>query len=182
MTGRCRGNSVSLVGLLATGLASAACASAGAVAGPAAFPRAPVPALRGPEHAGSPSMPLVEAVIESSLSLVGTPYRVGGEDPSSGFDCSGLIRYALAAHGIDAPRTVAEQYASGRPVSPDRLQAGDLVFFSTIGPGATHVGIVLETAGAGTFVHAPGAGGVVRVERFDTGYWRSRFIGARRLF
>jgi len=159
-------------------LFAGACASATAVSGPTAFPRAPAPSVAagGPDR----SVPAGFAVAETALSFVGTPYRLGGETPRNGFDCSGLVRYALAQHHVDVPRTVSEQYAVGRPVDKRDLQPGDLIFFSTIGPGATHVGIVLDEPNS--FVHAPSEGGAVRVERFDTSYWRTRFVGARRIF
>jgi cell wall-associated NlpC family hydrolase len=163
--------------LVAAVVFSSGCAATGAVAGPAAFPGAPVPA--GVAETG-PAGPMALAVADTALSFVGTPYRLGGDTPSAGFDCSGLVHYALALHGIDVPRTVTEQYAIGRSVAQRELQPGDLVFFSTIGPGATHVGIVLDDASQ--FVHAPTEGGAVRVERFDAEYWRARFVGARRVF
>jgi cell wall-associated NlpC family hydrolase len=111
------------------------------------------------------------------LSLRGTPYRNGGADPS-GFDCSGFVRYVFAQHGLAVPRTVEEQFRAGGSVAPTDLRAGDLVFFTTIAPGASHVGIVV---GGDSFVHAPSSSGVVRVERFGSGYWASRLVGARRL-
>ncbi|HUF46573.1 MAG TPA: C40 family peptidase, partial [Vicinamibacterales bacterium] len=165
--------SLVLVALLGTG-----CASAGTLTGPAAFPGAPA---SGATPRSATADPLVHAVTQTALSYVGTPYRLGGDDPSSGFDCSGLVRYALGQHQLDFPRTVAEQFAVGRAVSRREVQTGDLVFFSTIGPGATHVGIVVNPHDA-SFVHAPATGGVVRVEHLDTTYWASRFVGARRLF
>jgi cell wall-associated NlpC family hydrolase len=168
-----------LSGLVAAAAFSCACASAGAVTGPVAFPRAPGPAAF-PSAASGPAVPMALAIAGTALSFVGTPYRLGGDTPADGFDCSGLVRYALAQQGIDVPRTVTEQYVVGRPVAQHDLQPGDLVFFSTIGPGATHVGIVLE--GASHFVHAPNESGDVRVERFDTAYWRARFVGARRVY
>ena len=161
--------------MVATGCAS----SSGLRTGPAAFPRAPaiergeVPPLANP---------IGEAVVETALTALGIPYRLGGERPDDGFDCSGLVRYALAAHQVAMPRTVEEQYLVGLSIEPAELQPGDLVFFSTIGPGATHVGIVLDGSGARRFVHAPSEGGVVRVEALDASYWRSRYIGARRVY
>ncbi len=92
------------------------------------------------------------------------------------------MRYVFEHYQVDLPRTVAEQYQSGRRVPIDDVQAGDLLFFTTIGPGATHVGIALGPSGPGEFVHAPGDGGAVRVEHFDSPYWRSRLVGVRRLF
>jgi cell wall-associated NlpC family hydrolase len=158
---------------------STGCAATGTIAGPAAFPGAPAVF---PDNRPSRPDPMVHAVIQTALSFVGTPYRLGGDDPLSGFDCSGLVRYALGQHQVEVPRTVEEQFEVGRPVPRRDLQTGDLVFFSTIGPGATHVGMVIDGEDAASFVHAPATGGVVRVERLDATYWDARFVGARRLF
>ncbi len=84
----------------------------------------------------------------------------------------------FARHGVSVPRQTASQFDVGRSVKVDKLQAGDLVFFSTVAPGASHVGIALD---ADEFVHAPSSNGVVRVERLALPYWRSRFVGARRV-
>jgi hypothetical protein len=45
------------------------------------------------------------------------------------------------------------------------------VFFETVSSGASHVGIAL---GGGEFVHAPSSRGVVRIERYTSGYWADR--------
>jgi cell wall-associated NlpC family hydrolase len=113
----------------------------------------------------------------TALALRGTPYRNGGTDPS-GFDCSGLVAYVFAQHGVGIARTVSEQYQSGRPVPPGQLEPGDLVFFATVSRGASHVGIAI---GGDEFVHAPSGRGEVRVERLSASYWASRYIGARRV-
>lgn len=113
----------------------------------------------------------------TALSLRGTPYRNGGAD-TNGFDCSGFVWYVFGRHGIVLGRTVAEQYRAGGEVAPSDLQEGDLVFFSTTTPGATHVGIVV---GGDSFIHAPASTGVVRVENLSSSYWAPRFLGARRV-
>ena len=113
----------------------------------------------------------------TALSLRGVPYRNGGAD-ASGFDCSGLVWYVFARHGIVLPRTVSEQYRAGTSVATSELREGDLVFFSTTAPGATHVGILV---GGDSFVHAPASTGVVRVEQIAAPYWSARFLGARRV-
>jgi cell wall-associated NlpC family hydrolase len=104
------------------------------------------------------------------------PYRNGGTDPS-GFDCSGLVQYVFAEEGIALPRTVGEQFHSGQPIKSDELEPGDLVFFTTVAPGASHVGIAI---GGDEFVHAPSSNGEVRVEHLSASYWARRFVGARR--
>ena len=113
----------------------------------------------------------------TALALRGTPYRNGGDDPS-GFDCSGFVTYVFAQHGVAMPRTVSEQYQTGRSVPWTQLEPGDLVFFATVSGGASHVGIAI---GGDEFVHAPSGRGEVRVERLSGSYWASRFIGAKRV-
>jgi cell wall-associated NlpC family hydrolase len=160
------------------------CASGGAMTGPVAFPNARAVPADGGRRAASiaPVAPeLADAVTRSALDLTGVDYRFGGEDPATGLDCSGLVRFVFARHQVDVPRTVAEQFDASRRIDIRDVQAGDLLFFSTIGPGATHVGIALGASAPGQFVHAPGTGSVVRVERYDTPYWQDRLIGARRV-
>jgi cell wall-associated NlpC family hydrolase len=66
----------------------------------------------------------------------------------------------------------------GKSLKPDQMTAGDLVFFTTTDPGASHVGMAI---GGDQFVHAPSTSGVVRVEHLSASYWSQRFLGARRL-
>lgn len=173
-----------------------ACAAGPDVARPEAFPRSrdareglssrpaftdalgpPAPAIVS-TPAGAPR---AAAVLQTAVDLLGTKYRYGGQAPDTGFDCSGFVGYVFRQHSIDMPRTVAEQFLVGRAVAQDDVQAGDLVFFTTTGPGATHVGIVFSTGNHWEFIHAPADGSSVRIERFDTGYWAQRWIGAKRV-
>jgi cell wall-associated NlpC family hydrolase len=116
-------------------------------------------------------------VAGTALSLRGTPYRNGGTDPA-GFDCSGFVNYVFGQNGIQVPRTVSDLWRAGRQVTGNQLEPGDLVFFSTVSPGASHVGIAI---GGDEFVHAPSSTGEVRVERMSAPYWATRFVGARRV-
>ena len=170
------------IGLTVLGVVASGCATA-TRSGPAPFPGY----AASPTHVAVPDAPersavtRADAVVQSALSLRGTPYRFGGSTPAQGLDCSGLVAYVMAEHAVQLPRSVAEQFEAGAPVTWQRLRRGDLVFFSTIGAGATHVGIVTDTDRV-EFVHAPADGASVRVERFDAPYWRTRFVGARRVF
>lgn len=160
-------------------VAAAGCASTGAVTEPAAFPGVRPPATLRPSPT-SPRTPYVTAatLTDTALGYRGVPYRFGGTDPSTGFDCSGFVRYVLARHQLEVPRTTTEQFQLGRRISRDNIRAGDLVFFTTIAPGASHVGLAIS---ATEFIHAPAASGVVRVESIQSSYWRPRFVGARRV-
>jgi NlpC/P60 family len=99
-------------------------------------------------------------------------------DPRTGFDCSGFTQYVFAQYGVALPREVVDQYRVGAPVGGRNLEPGDLIFFSTVTRGASHVAIAL---GGDQFVHAPSSRGVVRVERLSSSYWGPRFLGARRV-
>jgi len=160
------------VAICLTALAFAAgCASSGA------RPR-PFPAPGVPSPATVSVAPGVAAdIVSSALGLVGTPYRNGGGD-ASGFDCSGLVQFVFGRHGVRLPRSVSELYQVGATVPANDVRTADLLFFSTTGPGATHVAIAL---GDGRFVHAPSGRGAVRVEAFTGSYWSPRFVGARRV-
>lgn len=153
-----------------------ACASTGAV--PQPFPTAGGGASPG----GAPARPSASAngysISSTALSLRGAPYRDGGVDPT-GFDCSGFVKYVFEQHGVAVPRETRRQFQVGRRVKPAALEPGDLVFFTTVAPGASHVGIAV---GGDQFVHAPSSNGVVRVESLSSQYWASRFVGARRVY
>ena len=162
--------------------ASAACVSDGTTARPVAFPTTDRAA-----YASGPSAPSsIDAVVQSALALRGTRYRLGGQDPRHGVDCSGLVSYVFGRANVTVPRTVDEQFGAGQTIDFDRIQAGDLLFFATTKTGletgaATHVGIAVGPPSLGEFVHAPGSGSAVRVDRFDAPYWRARLVGARRI-
>ncbi len=164
---------------------STACASTGAVPQPFPSPRGPAAGSGGPAAPAAPlpAPPLTAAealghrIAATALEFRGVPYRNGGAAPD-GFDCSGLVAYVLLRHGHAVPRQTSAQFTTGSEVDRSAVRAGDLVFFSTVAPGASHVGIALDDD---EFVHAPSSQGVVRVERLTTAYWRTRFVGARRV-
>ena len=119
------------------------------------------------------------AVLMRAISLVGTPYRYGGNTPESGFDCSGLVNYVYRDMlDVRLPRTTRELAAMQGPrIAPAQLASGDLVFFGT-GGAVSHVGIYV---GGGRFVHAPTSGGTVRLDHLEGHWWRDHYTGARRV-
>ena len=119
------------------------------------------------------------AMASTALQHLGVKYKMGGDEPDTGFDCSGLVIYAAEKSlGLKLPRRSAEIAQQGTPVDNSVLKKGDLVFFNTLGHRFSHVGIYL---GDNQFVHAPRAGSVVRVEDMTIAYWQKRYSGARRL-
>lgn len=132
---------------------------------------------------GAIAAPRVEAsandLLFRAISLVGTPYRYGGNTPEGGFDCSGLIAYIFHdVAGARLPRSAADIDRLDAPaVKRERLLPGDLVFFRDAGR-VSHIGIYV---GEGRFVHAPNRGGTVRLDALDGDYWRQHYAGAKRL-
>jgi len=109
-------------------------------------------------------------------SMIGKPYRYGGNSPS-GFDCSGLVHYSFRHAGLSVPRSTNSQRTQSRNVSRSGIQAGDLLFFNQEGKYSSHVGIYI---GNNRFVHAPSSGKRVRVDSLSDQYWRKHFVDARR--
>ncbi|MFM0071133.1 NlpC/P60 family protein [Paraburkholderia sediminicola] len=120
-----------------------------------------------------------EEISIQAMSLVGIPYRWGGNTPDSGFDCSGLVRYVVSrAASVNLPRTTADMSGRGESIEPDEIAPGDLIFFNTTGRSHSHVGIYV---GKLRFVNAPSTGGTVRLDYLTNPYWAKRFDGIRRV-
>lgn len=118
-------------------------------------------------------------ILLNALSLTGIKYHYGGTQPETGFDCSGFVRYVFReAANITLPPTARAISQIGKAVKKDELQPGDLVFFNTLKSAFSHVGIYI---GNNQFIHAPRAGGLVRVENMQADYWTKRYNGAQRL-
>mgnify|MGYP003411276068 FL=1 len=118
-------------------------------------------------------------VILHSLKLVGIRYRFGGNEESTGLDCSGFVRLVFKdTLGTQLPRTAAEMSQVGQRVDTSQLKPGDLVFFNTMRRTFSHVGIYL---GDNHFLHAPRTGAEIRVESMEDSYWVKRYNGARRI-
>ena len=115
-----------------------------------------------------------DRAVRFALEEVGVPYRWGGESPTTGFDCSGLVRWAYGRVGIDLPHNSYALYGQGRRVSGSDIEPGDILFFEGLG----HVGLYI---GRGRMVHAPQTGRNVEIVRLASTSYGVRLIGARRV-
>lgn len=110
-----------------------------------------------------------------AMGLLDTRYRWGGRGPATGFDCSGLVSHVFQeAIGMKVLGTSAELGQKARPVPPEQLLPGDLVFFNTLGARHSHVGVYV---GDGRFVHASNPRTGVRIDQLSNRYYAQRFEG-----
>jgi len=137
--------------------------------------------------------PARQKVLETALSLGGTPYKWGGTTPD-GFDCSGFVQYVFKkAIGMNLPRTADEMYDKCKIISPSERETGDLMFF-TSGGRISHVGIYCgkyknnkdpnsRLNGKVVFISAMSEGDHkgVKIADIEARYWKTHFYCYGRL-
>src|SRR4029077_19603684 len=111
-------------------------------------------------------------------TFLGLPYRWGGMSERQGADCSGLVKIIFAKLHVELPRTSREQIQSGKDVPMEKLEAGDLVFFSSDGGTPDHVGVYM---GNHQFLHAEKRAGRVIITDLSQPWYAKRFLRARRV-
>ncbi len=123
------------------------------------------------------SSPVIESVIDTAESFLGTPYVWGGTTPK-GFDCSGFVQYVFNKNGYSITRTTYTQWDNdGVRVERDELVPGDLVYFG-YGDSPSHVGLYV---GDGMMIHSPRTGDVVKYTTIESGYYDDCYLGALRI-
>jgi len=115
--------------------------------------------------------------VDKALTMVGKPYRYGGNTPE-GFDCSGLVQYSYSRAGVNLPHGTQSLRRISHPIARNNLQRGDLIFFTQEGKESSHVALYI---GDDRFIHAPSSGKYVHIADFNDRYWRRHFTEARRL-
>lgn len=132
--------------------------------------------LTKPETVSRGDYGRVNELLAYAKRWLGVPYRYGGSTPNA-FDCSGFTAYVYESFGYRFPHSSVEQAQLGMEVSREQLMPGDLLFFNTVGDRISHVGIYL---GEGLFIHASSGRGLVTITPVDQGYYKKRYVCARR--
>lgn len=138
--------------------------------------------VRAPESA-TVSAATRDRVVSIAKSYIGrVSYDWGTRSPNRlVFDCSSFTEFVFAKVGVDLKWGTSYQKKQGRYVSKSNLYQGDLVFFDTIGSNnrvINHVGIYI---GRGKFIHNTPAVDGVTISSLSTGYWKGKYVTARRV-
>lgn len=123
-----------------------------------------------------PVSPNAKGIIQLAKQFLGTPYKWGGANPKTGFDCSGFVQWLMARKGVKVGRTTYDQIKQGQPVGRKQLKPGDTVFFQKAGD-VHHEGLYI---GHGQFIHAPHTGDVIKISSLSDPYYAQQFAGGRR--
>lgn len=135
--------------------------------------------IQAPVASAAPYNPVRNDVALTAMSLLDTRYAYGGRGPATGFDCSGLVAHVFKeGAGLSLRGSVADLARLSRPIDREKLQAGDLLFFNTLGARHSHVGVYV---GEGRFVHATNPRTGVRMDSLRQPYYAQRFEGAHSL-
>ncbi len=134
-------------------------------------PDAGVEVTAAPVVAGS-------SIAAIAVKFAGYRYVWGGTSPRTGFDCSGLVYYVMNRAGINVPRDMRGQLASGERVGLKELQPGDIVFFAnTYKRGLSHSGLYI---GDGKFIHAENESTGVQISDVYSAYYMAHYYTAVR--
>lgn len=104
----------------------------------------------------------VKTLYDYALTKVNTPYKWGGSNPISGYDCSGLVQELLASVGIDPP---GDQTAQGlfdyfkNESGWNVYGLGSIAFFGKDAAHITHVAMMLDNY---RIIEAGGGGSATR--------------------
>lgn len=94
----------------------------------------PILVIKEQEKSEPDQLPQTDSLRTQLLSFaskfVGIPYVYAGENPTTGFDCSGFVLYVYKHIGVELPHSAQLQSElNGKTLSLDEAKPGDLIFF-----------------------------------------------------
>ena len=84
-----------------------------------------------------------QSLVDYALQFVGGAYKAGGNDPHTGADCSGFVKYVMQyGAGISMNRSSTSQSTQGQAIDSSEMQPGDLIFYGN-GSRINHVAMYI---------------------------------------
>ncbi len=122
---------------------------------------------------------LRKEIVSYAKQFEGVPYRYGGTSPRRGFDCSGFTSYVMDRFDLSLPRQSDAQERMGKPIKPEQVKPGDLIFYRKGRGSVFHVSLVVSNDRKGiTVVHSVSRG--VAIENISQStYWKPKISTAR---
>lgn len=120
-----------------------------------------------------------QKIVDTSITMLGVPFKQGGDNPTDGFDSSGFIYYCVNQAQIDFPRNLKDQLKAGEWVSYSELAPGDIVYFSAEEGGNASFGGVY--VGGGLMIYSPVPDDCVKTANITTNYWVTHFVTGLRV-
>ena len=131
-----------------------------------------------PIAGANPNEAITAIALAKSMLKAKVRYVYGGDTPTAGFDCSGLMYWVWHTKlGLAIPRVANSQSKVGYPVQRNNLQPGDLVFFADSSGYVTHVGLYI---GDLKFLAAADPALGIRIDSLTESYYAETYAGARR--
>ncbi|MBM7703046.1 C40 family peptidase [Metabacillus iocasae] len=121
-------------------------------------------------------LPKENPIVSEATKFIGeAPYASEGTTPE-GFDTAGFTQYVFKqSMNIELPRYANDQWKKGEFVEEQDLQPGDLVFFQ-----ATYLNPAIYV-GNGNVVHVSPSKGVQITHYPTSSYWKTKYVGAKRI-
>jgi len=125
---------------------------------------------------------LRKSITEFAKTKLGSKYKYANRGPKQ-FDCSGFTHYVLKEFDIAVPPVSREQEKLGKAINWKDAEPGDLLFYRRKKNDAVfHVSLVIENTGNSLkVIHATSSRGVVIDDIYQSSYWNSKIITARRI-
>lgn len=128
-----------------------------------------------------------KALLEAAHQLIGVSYRYGGDNPETGFDCSGFTQYVYAKNGVPLPHNAQLQSLQGARLPFNQAQPGDLIFFGSKSKDgshhAYHAGIVNSVQPYFSVIHCVSGGVHIAEENTPNwdSYWKNKVLFVTRM-
>ena len=116
-----------------------------------------------------PSYETVDGVrgelVHNAMQYLGNRYVWGGNDPHTGADCSGFVKYVYKdVTGIVLPRTSYTMCYSGEKITSLQMRPGDLIFYADASGTVGHVAMYI---GNGTIIHAASTKSGIKLDAWN---------------